>query len=65
MFNPRRGMQSPRGRLEHRLRNVVLVTAVQIFDVQVEAPFLYECFEELLDQLRLEIANAGRFEIAL
>ena len=58
VFNARRGMQRPRGRLEHCFRNVVLVAAVQIFDMQIEAAFLDECLEEFLDQLCLQIANA-------
>ena len=47
----------PRGRLENRFRNVVLIAAVQILDVQIEPAFLHERLQELLDQFRLQIAN--------
>ena len=65
MYDSRCRMQCTCSRLEHRFRYVVLIAAVKIFDVQIEAAFLHEGFKELFDQFRLEIANARRFEIRL
>ena len=57
--------QSPRRRLEDRLRNVMLIPAVQILDVQVEFAFLHECLQELLDQFRLQIPDPRHLELRL
>ena len=60
MFDARRGMQRARGRLENRFRDVMLIAAVQILDVQIEPAFLHERLQELFDQFRLQIADARR-----
>ena len=62
MFDPRRHVQRPRRRFENRFRNVVLISAVQILDVQIESAFLHERLQELFNQLRLQIANPRRLE---
>ena len=57
--------QRPRRRLEDRLRNVMLIPAVQILDVQVELAFLHERLQELLDQFRLQIPDPRHLELRL
>src|SRR5262245_39920915 len=63
MFDPRRGVYSAGGRFENRLRNVVLIPTIQIFNVQIEASFLNERLQEFLNQLRLQIPDARRLEL--
>src|SRR5262249_33132805 len=58
-------MQSSRSRLENRFRDVVLIPAVQILDVQIESAFLHEGFQKLLNQLCLKVADARRLELRL
>ena len=55
-------MQGARRRLENRFRNVVLVPAIQILDVEVELAFLHKRLQELFDQFRLQIADSRNLE---
>ena len=41
-------VESPRRRLEDGFRNVVLITAVQVFDMEIEPAFLDESFKKFL-----------------
>ena len=65
MLHTRSEMQSARRRFENGFRDVVLVAAVQVFDMEIEPAFLNEGLKEFLDQLRLKIPDARGFEIGL
>src|ERR1051325_1960394 len=63
MFDSRRHVQCASGCLQDGLGDVMLITAVEIFDMQIETAFLHKCLEELLNQFRLKIADSRRLEI--
>jgi hypothetical protein len=53
VLHARRDVQSAGGGLENRLRDVVLVAAVQVLDVEIESSFLDEGLQKFFDQFRL------------
>src|SRR5215467_1920687 len=65
MFYTRRQVQSTGGCLKNRFGNVVLIAAIQAFNVEIESPFLDEGFEKFLDQFRLKVADSCGPEIHL
>src|SRR5438093_1165088 len=58
-------MERERGRFEDGFGNVVLIPAVQIFNVQIEAALLHRRLKKFFDQLRLKIADARGLEFRL
>ena len=63
MLHPRGQVQSARRRLEDGFSNVVLIAAVQAFDMEIEPAFLNESFKKFLDQFSLKITDSGCFEL--
>jgi len=45
---------------KHGFRDVVLIPAVPIFNVEVESALLHERFHKLFDQLGLKLSDAHR-----
>ena len=60
--SPREGL---RGRLENRFRDVMLIPAVQILNMQVEFAFLHKRLHEFFNQFRLQIADSRDAEFRL
>ena len=56
-------VERPGRRFKNGFSDVVLIAAVQILDVEIEAPLLNERLQKLFDQFRLEIADAWSFEL--
>src|SRR5437773_298534 len=54
-------MERPGSRLKNGFGDVMLIAAVQILDVEVEAPLLNERLQKLFNQFRLEIPDAWSF----
>jgi hypothetical protein len=54
-----------KGRLENCFGDMMLISAIEIFDVQVKSSFLHERLEELFDQLGLHFSNASGSELGL
>ena len=65
MCHTRGQVQRARRGFENRFRNMVLIPAVEVFNMKIEPAFLHKCFKEFFDQFRLKVANACRFEIDL
>src|ERR1051326_216133 len=63
MLHPGSQSQSARRRFENGFRNVVLIAAVQAFDMKIEPAFLNESFKKFLDQFGLKITDSHRFEL--
>ena len=63
MFDSRRQMQCPRRGLENRFCDMVLISTIQILDVQIKPAFLHERLQEFFDQLRLQVADPCCLEL--
>src|SRR5215813_2343958 len=63
MFNTCCQVQSTCSGFEDRFRYVVLIAPINIFNVEIEPPFLDESFEEFLDQFGLKIADSCSLKV--
>jgi hypothetical protein len=51
-------VQRARRRFKYGFRDVVLIAAINVLDVQIEAALLDECLKELFNQFRLHVADS-------